>query len=60
VARLTLESLGKKYGDLAALTDVSLEVADGEFVAILGASGAGRQHCCVRSPDSIGRMPGGS
>jgi iron(III) transport system ATP-binding protein len=39
VARLTLERLGKSFGAFKALDDVSLAVADGEFVAILGAVG---------------------
>jgi len=42
VARLTLERLGKTYGAFKALDDVSLAVADGEFVAILGPSGCGK------------------
>jgi iron(III) transport system ATP-binding protein len=42
VARLTLERLGKSYGAFKALDDVSLAVADGEFVALLGPSGCGK------------------
>ncbi|GEP34818.1 hypothetical protein NSZ01_25860 [Nocardioides szechwanensis] len=32
----------KKYGDLAAVDRVSLEVAEGEFFGILGPNGAGK------------------
>ncbi len=42
MARLTLDRLGKSYSAVKALDDVSLAVADGEFVAILGPSGCGK------------------
>ena len=34
--------LTKKYGDRYALNNVSLQVANGEFVFLVGASGAGK------------------
>lgn len=39
---LTVESLQVRYGAITAVRDVSLEVNDGELVALLGANGAGK------------------
>ncbi|MGJ5006521.1 ABC transporter ATP-binding protein [Bradyrhizobium oligotrophicum] len=39
---LTLDGLTRRYGDVAAVSDVSLSVAKGEFIALLGPSGCGK------------------
>jgi len=39
---LSVDRLDKQFGDLVAVDDVSFEVADGEFIAILGPSGSGK------------------
>ncbi len=39
---LTLKNLTKRFGDFAAVDDVSIEVAPGEFFFILGPSGCGK------------------
>ena len=39
---LRVSGLSVSYGGLRALTDVSLDVAEGEFVTIVGANGAGK------------------
>jgi len=41
-ARLVLEGLSKRFGGLAALTDVSCDVAPGEIVGFIGPNGAGK------------------
>ena len=42
MAAVTLDRVGKRFGALAAVDDVSLDVADGEFLAVLGPSGCGK------------------
>ena len=37
-----LRSLRKSFGTVAALDDVSLTIASGEFLALLGPSGSGK------------------
>ncbi len=41
-AKLTLAGLGKNFGATAAVSDVSLALAPGEFVSLLGPSGCGK------------------
>ncbi len=42
MARLSLSQVSKLFGDVRAVDDVNLEVADGEFLALLGPSGCGK------------------
>ena len=39
---VTLSNIRKTYGELAAVDDVSLEIRDGELLALLGPSGCGK------------------
>ncbi|MEU8249279.1 ABC transporter ATP-binding protein [Nonomuraea sp. NPDC048916] len=40
--RLELCGVGKRYGKVAAVDDVSIRIAPGEFLTLLGASGSGK------------------
>ena len=42
VNAIRVSGLTKRYGELTAVDDVSLEVASGEFVGVLGPNGAGK------------------
>src|SRR5262245_38098360 len=39
---LTVSELSSGYGDIAVLDKVSIEVAEGEIVSVIGANGAGK------------------
>ncbi|CAH1654562.1 sn-glycerol-3-phosphate import ATP-binding protein UgpC 2 [Hyphomicrobiales bacterium] len=42
MARLTIDTVTKDFGPFKALDRVSLDAADGEFIAVLGPSGCGK------------------
>ena len=42
MAKITLNGVYKLFGEVRAVDDVSLEVADGEFLVLVGPSGCGK------------------
>jgi multiple sugar transport system ATP-binding protein len=42
MAELVMEGVGKRFGATVALSDLSLKVGDGEFLVLLGPTGAGK------------------
>jgi simple sugar transport system ATP-binding protein len=57
---LTLESIGRSFGAIQALTDVDLSIASGEIVGLMGDNGAGKSTLAKliagNFPPSSGRM----
>ena len=47
---LSVRNLAVRYGDLVGIADVSLEVAAGSIVALLGSNSAGTSTSPVRPP----------
>ena len=68
MSAITIDSLTKRYGSLVAVDDVSLEIAEGEEVVVLGPTGAGKTTTLeiaegLRAPDEgtvsiLGSAPG--
>ena len=42
MAPVTFDHVTKRFGETTAVDDVSLEVADGEFMVLVGPSGCGK------------------
>ena len=41
MSSINIENVTKKFGDFTALSELDLEIKNGEFVALLGPSGCG-------------------
>src|SRR5687768_6105112 len=42
MASISLQGISKQFGQITALSDMQLDIADGEFFVLLGPSGAGK------------------
>ncbi len=42
MAQVTYDGVTKRFGDVTAVNDLTLEIADGEFVVLVGPSGSGK------------------
>jgi multiple sugar transport system ATP-binding protein len=58
MAELRIEGVAKRFGDTQAVQDLTLTVADGEFVVLLGPSGAGKT-TTLRLAAGLERADGG-
>ena len=52
MASIRLQDIRKSYGDVGVLHGIDLEVADGEFLVLVGPSGCGKARCCGALPGS--------
>jgi ABC-type transporter Mla maintaining outer membrane lipid asymmetry ATPase subunit MlaF len=43
---ISLQNITKRFGEFTAVDDVSLDIAPGEFLVILGPSGCASPPCC--------------
>ena len=59
-ASCSIRNLAKSFGKNPVLRDISLDVAEGEFLTILGESGSGKTTLCESSPDSKPPIPANS
>ena len=43
---ISLQGVGKRFGDVVAVRETNLDIRDGEFFSMLGPSGAERRRRC--------------